>query len=681
MLLLGDPGSGKTTTILHIARQLLAEMEHDPSAPLPLILNLSKLRLEQPKRSRFFLWRQETPKDDLIDERVLHWLIDELTIHPRVSKDTAQTWLNEGRFAFLLDGLDEVDDEYRSEMVRVLNGSFLNVYPDAVVVICSRIHEYQALHGPETRLQLNGGVTLQPLSDPQIRRYLDATRATGLMQAIQNDQDLYEMAKTPLTISMMVLAYGSATGEDISADLALSNRRHRLMETYVEKMLQRKERRDRGIHFDRSREADVSTREYAYSPEKVNRYLGWLALRLSVRMQTSYSFNQFYSFLAQEQTRDRQPFIWWALRISRAPLLFLGSLLAGLAVMPMSKAGVWGTLAIALAGTGLGVLALRIFHSEDSRTSWLQTFASFVAITWFASGVLGVGSHALSSMVPIGIAPVSMGLVVVCLSIAVGMVLISIEETEFRVLSISLGLVTLSVFSLALVSMRLYPNFKYIAYLPGVTLATVQAIFLAIWLGRKEGREEALSVLVIAFGICVCQALGVWLVGKLEWYAPLIVLVSIADLIFFIDQAENNLSLWLVLLFVAFGLGGIFGGVAGSFATVVILGLIFFLPYILLETSMTVSDYPKGLDVSLTGLTEKFAERYLYSPALVWTLALGRCLPVRFRRFSTYAEQTLLLKRSAHDFEFVHRLLRDYFALRDLQPKLMDKNLKFRTLK
>lgn len=275
MLLLGAPGSGKTTTLLHIAQQLVAETEHDQTAPLPLIVNLSKLKLEPSHRSRSSLWGRKPSKDDQVDNRVKRWLIGELTGYPGVSKDTAQAWLREDRLAFLLDGLDEVDAEYRAELIRVLNTTFLKEYPDAVVVICSRIHEYWALQdGLETRLQLNGGVTLQSLTDAQIGHYLDSTQATGLAAAIPNDEALYEMAKTPLTLSMMVLAYGSATPTDITEHLSLPDRRHHLMEAYVAKKLQRKERRDRRIPFDESYENDVPVRDYAYGPEKVNEYLG-----------------------------------------------------------------------------------------------------------------------------------------------------------------------------------------------------------------------------------------------------------------------------------------------------------------------------------------------------------------------------------------------------------------------
>jgi HEAT repeat protein len=70
---------------------------------------------------------------------------------------------------------------------------------------------------------------------------------------------------------------------------------------------------------------------------------------------------------------------------------------------------------------------------------------------------------------------------------------------------------------------------------------------------------------------------------------------------------------------------------------------------------------------------EELTERVMLSSVLFQVLAAINCLPIRFHRFCAYAVDALLLKRSAGDIEFMHRLLRDYFALRDLQPMLGSK--------
>jgi hypothetical protein len=48
LLILGQPGSGKSTALVHLAKRLLREAGQDADAPLPFIVNLSKFRLAAP---------------------------------------------------------------------------------------------------------------------------------------------------------------------------------------------------------------------------------------------------------------------------------------------------------------------------------------------------------------------------------------------------------------------------------------------------------------------------------------------------------------------------------------------------------------------------------------------------------------------------------------------------------
>jgi predicted NACHT family NTPase len=41
LLILGEPGSGKTTTLLKLTRQVIARAQTDPTQPLPVVFNLA----------------------------------------------------------------------------------------------------------------------------------------------------------------------------------------------------------------------------------------------------------------------------------------------------------------------------------------------------------------------------------------------------------------------------------------------------------------------------------------------------------------------------------------------------------------------------------------------------------------------------------------------------------------
>ena len=411
LLLLGSPGSGKTTTLLHLAHGLIAEARRDPDALVPLVVNLSQFHPESHGPSLLARWRRRDRERDRRDRRLEQWLIGELTRRPGVSAEAAHAWIEGDRVAVLMDGLDEVDIEYRATLARLLNETFLRDYPDAVVVVCSRINEYsQLMDVKETRLQLDGAVTLQPLTEDQIKDYLAAAHATGLGAALPNDAALYEMAQTPLTLSMMTLAYSGLAPSDIPSDRPLTERRHHLMEAYVTRMLQRKERRDRDIPFDQNRDNDVKERDYAYPPERVNRYLGWLAVRLSVRMQTAVSMSRFYSFLTKEIERDRQWAVSWGIAIAQVVVAFLAALAVGASIAPRRFDGLLHVPMVALFLSILGVSTLRA--AEGLADDVIGFIASILA----AIAGFGVVSRALVAVVPGGWSPYPTGVIAICAS-------------------------------------------------------------------------------------------------------------------------------------------------------------------------------------------------------------------------------------------------------------------------
>ena len=345
VLLLGAPGSGKTTTLLQVAQLLIRQAKNDPNAPIPLLFNLSKFRgKDNPSTSRtFFPWRspRQTQTEEQPGEEVIaDWLVQMITGYPGVSRNVANRWLAEEKVALLLDGLDEVDDRQLVRLVGYLN-AYLRKYPDLTVVVCSRIVEYQPLKdSKETRLQLEGAVTFQPLNPSQIDSYLEKAKAISLRDALSKDPGLAELAQTPLTLSMMTLAYGGAAPKDIPANISLVERRRHLFDTYIDRMMQRKARRDRGIPFDLNPDNDVPEREYPYTREQVNRYLGWLAVRLSERMQTVFPLDRLYSFLAQEPENKGNQKFWTEVKLTNAVFIVLSIIALTILLMPKTLDGI-----------------------------------------------------------------------------------------------------------------------------------------------------------------------------------------------------------------------------------------------------------------------------------------------------------------------------------------------------
>jgi len=144
------------------------------SAPIPMWINLSKFVLKPSAQST--RWPVKHARTEPADEskRIEYWLQEELARNPLVPSDIAGRWISEGRIAALMDGLDEVDDEYRADLAALLNATYLRDYPKSAIVVCSRINEYKSLQQNDAaKLALQGSITLQPLT---ARRFPNTSR-------------------------------------------------------------------------------------------------------------------------------------------------------------------------------------------------------------------------------------------------------------------------------------------------------------------------------------------------------------------------------------------------------------------------------------------------------------------------------------------------------------------------
>ncbi len=138
LLILGAAGTGKTTLLLELARDLLARAECDEGHPIPVIFNLSSWTIRR--------------------EPFLDWLVSELNQRSDVPKKLARQWLESEQVLPLLDGLDEVAAAYREACVEAIN-AFRRDHRLLPIVVCSRIADYQALG---TKLRLRYAIEVQP---------------------------------------------------------------------------------------------------------------------------------------------------------------------------------------------------------------------------------------------------------------------------------------------------------------------------------------------------------------------------------------------------------------------------------------------------------------------------------------------------------------------------------------
>jgi hypothetical protein len=220
LLILGEPGSGKTITLLEIAQELIERAEKDPELPIPVVFNLSSWNREK--------W---TMKD---------WLAQEFeTGIYKIPKNVSKSWIQNQQLLLLLDGLDEVKQDCRESCIQAIN-RFSQVYGQTEIIVCSRLQAYEAL---SHRLRFQTTLLLQPLTLEQIQNFLDQVgeRSLGIKASLNTDPVLQELAQTPLMLSIMMLAYEGISTTDFSR-MGLEESQHYLWRRYIDRMLERKQK-------------------------------------------------------------------------------------------------------------------------------------------------------------------------------------------------------------------------------------------------------------------------------------------------------------------------------------------------------------------------------------------------------------------------------------------------------
>ena len=215
LLILGEPGSGKTVMLLELARQLIEESEKRKiqEIPIPIVLNLSTWAIKR--------------------EKLYDWLLAELDINYDVPKHLGEYWLYHDSLLLLLDGLDEVAEDHRQSCVNAIN-RFRQKHGLTGMVVCSRIEEYEAL---TDKLKLLGAVVIQPLTISQAEDYLMriGNQVRSVQMLLKEDDILQRWVRSPLFLYVVAIAYRGLTLRELRR--IHSGSLERLYDIYVEQML------------------------------------------------------------------------------------------------------------------------------------------------------------------------------------------------------------------------------------------------------------------------------------------------------------------------------------------------------------------------------------------------------------------------------------------------------------
>jgi hypothetical protein len=319
LLILGDPGSGKTLLLIRLGEYLLEKARQDPTHPIPIIINLANWHAEEPD---FATWLEKQ--------------LGAAAGEAGVSREYASELMASYQVLPLLDGLDEVAPADQSACLTALDRYLrqrANRYPPATrhpeVVICCRRAEFAAL---QAGAPVYATIDIQPLTQKAVRATLTELAdqhnhaAAALLTELKQHKTLRQALNTAFYVHTALSIQDPTDPDHWRPDHAHSpaDLQQQIIQLYIRQQLRKLSRWTR------------------YREGRARRYLAWLARKIS-RHKRSVSFE-----LADLQIdwirKGKWPqlvhyfFAGWIMSIVIGPIFGLGSRYLSLKFMEMPTA-------------------------------------------------------------------------------------------------------------------------------------------------------------------------------------------------------------------------------------------------------------------------------------------------------------------------------------------------------
>jgi hypothetical protein len=354
LLILGEPGAGKSILLLRFGLRLVELAEQNPDFPIPVLLDLAS-------------WKDEAQTFEVWLEKNLPYLGGSFA----VSKENAKQLVENKAILPLLDGFDEIKEQYRNSCLRQLSLYLLKIKnsrtkPLPEVIICSRIIEY----GLADDAPVFAALKIQPLTPKDIDASLQPladknfVAAKRLQKTLKESPNLYPAITSAFFVHTLLDI--SQKSPAIFTGSSIDELHQEIIEYYIRL------------------EIDKIT---AFPNDKSKKWLGWLASKLKYHagkttfeltdLQPDWPKNKnFCSFIYG---------IYWFLN----SLLF--SLVTGLTIYSFSRSFLLMSLTSSFL---LGIIAG--FTFDDIESQEIQHI-NFTNISWKKFKI------ALLSILPVGL--------------------------------------------------------------------------------------------------------------------------------------------------------------------------------------------------------------------------------------------------------------------------------------
>lgn len=234
---MGEPGGGKTTLMLELLSDLIQDLIQttEPQIPepqIPVWLNLSS-------------WSQFHSASKTQEPALEDWLLERLKLEYNILPSQASTWLNQQQVTLLLDGLDEVQADRRSECLVAIQ-QFHQSYGRTRIVVACRAKDFEDL---QVVPNFDAAVYIKLLTRRQIEEYLIAAgdALSGLRNILHINDDLQKpdpnslrrLVETPLLLNIIAITFEGKTAEDIRS-IETENQKEVIFDKYIERMFKQR---------------------------------------------------------------------------------------------------------------------------------------------------------------------------------------------------------------------------------------------------------------------------------------------------------------------------------------------------------------------------------------------------------------------------------------------------------
>ncbi len=195
LLLLGEPGVGKTVSLLEFALEQLDKLWHEPRALLPVFVSIRTWNFKK-------------------EETILDWLARTTPL----DKNIIETKIQQKEILLLLDGLDELPSQVRGctdkpnterHDYRINFIQKISEFENIPLIITCRTKDYEEIASSYNWdiFRLTGSVVLKPLEDNQIKSFLKQAGLRDIWRFLKTDENLLDMARNPLVLTTLTYAY------------------------------------------------------------------------------------------------------------------------------------------------------------------------------------------------------------------------------------------------------------------------------------------------------------------------------------------------------------------------------------------------------------------------------------------------------------------------------------------